>query len=119
MDRKTKILSGPVRVNNDDDRTERCGYQYIYLDYLMGVGDYGERKLFSTEIQTWIIFPDGTFLFLDNTDDDTKYGRIGTFDPSKYDYYVEQMKEHKIDWTMGLKYDDSQSNIPWNEWLYC
>ena len=61
--------------------------------------------------EKWYLIEDGTFIHL--IDDD--YGKRvlqGTFDPSKLEDYVNQMKQFKTEWMKELTYEhDDDSDV--------
>ena len=61
--------------------------------------------------EQWYLIDDGTFIYVIDDDDGTR-GCQGTFDSSKYEEYVNQMKQFKTEWMTGLTYEhDDDSDV--------
>lgn len=61
-------------------------------------------KEFCSNEEHWYLMPNGTFFYVHyNGSGAVIYD--GTFDSSKYDDYVSQMKEYKDDWIHELSYE--------------
>ena len=92
-----EILCGPFE--KDIDGVNANGFLFSRCD------DMSNPMFKKRREEKWYLLEDGIFL---HVIDDVEYGfRVlkGSFDPSKLDDYVDQMKQFKTEWMSGLKYE--------------
>lgn len=91
------------------DLKKKFGEGYYY-GVTIKRNNYGDKD---DERTDWFVYQNGTF---SSTSDcyysyqpSEHYSSGGTFDSSKYNDYVQQMKEFKEDWQEELEYDEKLS----------
>ena len=113
----SKFTSGPIEVFNDDDEKTSEGYEYSsYSEFRDEYTDDDGEIHYTSEsnVEYWEIYSNGKFKYGVCSDTKRWCGDCeGTFDPSKYEEYVNQMKEYKTDWMKGLSYDKDSYNFTW------
>ena len=100
-----KMVCQPI----DDNVAEMQGGGYSF--YVCITQNYDENE-WEQDSFDWYIYPNGTFTsehhYVSSFEPSEHYHYGGKFDESKYNDYVEQMKQFREDWEEELQYDDDQ-----------
>lgn len=110
----TIFREGPNVAKLDDGSVVK-GYYYTFAKEWKEYDDNDEEVINSwIEDETWIIYPDGIFEYHNTKEKEQVYKRChGTFDSSRYNTFVEMMKNFKTDWKEELEYDEKgQETFP-------
>ncbi len=103
MSYQKTISVGPEVMDNNGVKT--YGFHYSIFEQWGETDDYGTTH-FISDGEGWTIHPDGTFRYSVNRDTEEYCGEcLGTFESSRYDDYVQMMREYKTDWMRELQYD--------------
>ena len=126
---KKEILSGPIEKDKKGQKTN--GYLFSITEKWQAelsdmdndVDDGSDDDGFvggvevlpcDVEYESWEIYTNGEFRY-DVCSDGRKWcgGEEGTFDPTRYEEFVNQMKEYKTDWMNELSWDHKNSDYTW------
>lgn len=110
MSYKQTISVGPEVMDNNGVKTS--GFHYSIFE------EWGETEndttYYKSDVEGWTIYPDGTFRYVVNQDTARWCGECqGTFESSRYDVFVQMMKEYKTDWMRELHYDKDTGDFTW------
>ncbi len=101
------IASGPIEKDIDGQMTKGFSIFTSHKWEEEFIDEDGNQSYSCVwDVEGWDIYQDGTFIYKKNSDTERAVGECqGTFDPSLYEDYVNQMREYKFDWLEGLNYD--------------
>ena len=104
------ISNGPVTMDNDGQKTN--GFHFsVFEEWESDWVDDETGEVFlnkKSDYEGWVIYPNGKFKYEVYSDSDSIcLKQDGTFDSSKYEEFVNQMKEDKRDWMNDLSYDEN------------
>ena len=106
-----KISSGPITKDKDGQLT--YGFHFSITKtwektHTDEQGGYFEK----TDDEEWTIYPNGQFEYDIWCMTKGYYGgQKGEFDSSKYEEFVNQMKEYKRDWMIELSYHEETADF--------
>lgn len=100
------ISSGPITKDKDGQLTNAFHFS-MKQTWEKNQTDGEEKYTSNTDDEDWTIYPNGKFEYEIWSETKLYYGGAeGTFDSSKYEEFVNQMKEYKMDWLKELSYDE-------------
>lgn len=116
MNYTERISSGPILKDKDGQLTKGFHYSIFQKWETEHIDDENGEPYYTnqSDYEGWEIYPNGTFHYEVCQDTARWCGEEeGTFDSSKYEEFVCQMKECKTDWMKELSYDRDTADYTW------
>ena len=96
-----------------DDGSEQKGHYYTIAKQWNEFDEADENPINSwIDRETWVIYPDGVFEYHHiKNKEETEEVCPGLYDRTRYDAFVEMMKNFKTEWMAELEYDEENRKV--------